>query len=649
MNISDILINCFFPVNNTLGFCLCIFIAAVAVAALLSFTLKTNRILAHLRKANGELEQYNTQTISEKFEDISQTFSVDDSIMKAGWTEYNKTLLKQSLGDGSVRVYSTVDASVYFNEATLLTDINLDGYLSVPGYLTGLGIFGTFFGLTMGLGGIDVSASDVAVLKAGIAGLLSGLGTAFSTSLWGLIGATAFSLIARRRMYVIKNTLSRLQNNINSKFVCITSEHILSKMSQAMEQQVDQLKKFNQEVAFAIGDQLCNALNESIQPTLTELLSAINELNKSGSATIAESLNNSVGDQLGGFAEILREAGNNLRDNSRSTEDMIQKMNEQFVNSTVNVTRMLEEASQKQNNATDTMMANTQQMMASIRDSIQAMQRSMAENSLNIGAELNNGLKETLSSMNGHIASLMSNFESAQNASVSGLTETIETIKTSLVNITDKFEESNVSQRRDLEVLTDNLTKKLMNISDNFADMHENSTRQIENSLVELEEFFGAIKEVSKQASNIAAKLSAVASPLNASASMLEHSITDFKQSQGKIMQQFNGIMYAMQENQSAYNKNITSLNALFTEIKNTISYYNSSLKGTNAELDAVFKTLSDKVREYNIAVGDNLNKYLRAYDEKISAGMSYLGSGIEELSTTIDELGGIVNRLKNR
>ena len=651
MNFAEIIIRALIPFGNTTALVLCGLIALFAISALWNFNKRIHHVLQQLHEANDVLNQYNAQTISEHFEDVNKKFSDDGSIMRTGWPEYDKTLLKSRDGDkeGQVLVCSTVDASMYFNETTLLSNINLDSFLSVPGYLTGFGIFGTFFGLTMGLSGIDLRASDVSVLKSGIAGLLSSLGTAFSTSLWGLIGATGFSMSSRSQIHKVREEISHLQNNINRKFVCKTPEHFLSDISQTMEKQLVQLSKFNEEVAYVVGDTIGEALDKNLQPTLSELLEAIKELNKSGTATIAESLNDSVGVQLGGFAEILREVGNNMRENSRSTEDMIGKMNEQFVSATENVTRMLEDASQKQNYATDKMMASTQQMMSSIRDSITEMQKSMFDNSASIGTELSKGISETLTSLRGHIAALTSNFEATQNASVTGLTETVEAIKTSLVQLTEKFEESHASQRHDIESLTNDLTEKLQRISNNFAGMHENSTRQIENSLVEIEEFSNTIKDVSKQASNLAEKLSSAAIPLSESASVLERSVAGFKQSQESIMSQCKEIMFALQENQAAYHQNISTLNELFVEIKNTVSYYDSSLKGTNVELDAVFKTLSDRVREYDTMVGENLNKYMQAFDDKLSQGIGHLDTGIDDLSDAIDEFGNIVNKLKSR
>lgn len=47
--------------------------------------------------------------------------------------------------------------------------------------------------------------------------------------------------------------------------------------------------------------------------------------------------------------------------------------------------------------------------------------------------------------------------------------------------------------------------------------------------------------------------------------------------------------------------------------------------------------------------VGENLNKYMQAFDDKLSQGIGHLDTGIDDLSDAIDEFGNIVNKLKSR
>ena len=73
----------------------------------------------------------------------------------------------------------------------------------VPGILTGLGIIGTFVGLLMGIGSIGFSSLEAALES--VAALLSGIETAFYTSIAGVILSIIFNIFYR----VLWNTMLR--------------------------------------------------------------------------------------------------------------------------------------------------------------------------------------------------------------------------------------------------------------------------------------------------------------------------------------------------------------------------------------------------------------------------------------------------------
>lgn len=66
---------------------------------------------------------------------------------------------------------------------------------SIPGILTGLGILGTFYGLIKGLGGIRFSSVDVVVESISV--LVTGIDTAFFTSIAGVIFSILFELMIK--------------------------------------------------------------------------------------------------------------------------------------------------------------------------------------------------------------------------------------------------------------------------------------------------------------------------------------------------------------------------------------------------------------------------------------------------------------------
>lgn len=75
----------------------------------------------------------------------------------------------------------------------------------VPGLLTTLGIVGSFYGIVKGLSTLDLSTTETMSLS--IAVLISGMRTAFNTSIVGAVLALIFQLLRRIRINKAERTL----------------------------------------------------------------------------------------------------------------------------------------------------------------------------------------------------------------------------------------------------------------------------------------------------------------------------------------------------------------------------------------------------------------------------------------------------------
>lgn len=83
---------------------------------------------------------------------------------------------------------------------------------TAAGTLVGLGLLGTFLGLTLGIKGFD--SSNTERINESIQGLLAGMGTAFLTSLLGMtfsILFTAADKALRHRLYRGCRLILRIQ------------------------------------------------------------------------------------------------------------------------------------------------------------------------------------------------------------------------------------------------------------------------------------------------------------------------------------------------------------------------------------------------------------------------------------------------------
>ena len=105
---------------------------------------------------------------------------------------------------------SSCDLGEYINE-DLLDRAGMNFFNSgVSGTLTGLGILGTFLGLSMGMGAF--SGDDIFSISDNVGSLLSGMKVAFHTSVYGIFFSLVFSIIYRSLMSDAYETLEEFLN-----------------------------------------------------------------------------------------------------------------------------------------------------------------------------------------------------------------------------------------------------------------------------------------------------------------------------------------------------------------------------------------------------------------------------------------------------
>ncbi len=100
---------------------------------------------------------------------------------------------------------ASCDLGEYINEE-LLDRVGMNYFNSgVSGTLTGLGILGTFLGLSMGLGAF--SGDDIFTISDNVGSLLSGMKVAFHTSVYGILFSLVFNIAYRGIMSDAYETL----------------------------------------------------------------------------------------------------------------------------------------------------------------------------------------------------------------------------------------------------------------------------------------------------------------------------------------------------------------------------------------------------------------------------------------------------------
>lgn len=170
------------------------------------------------------------------------------------------------------------NASEVFNPSSLAHGLVGNRFLlAMPGILTGIGVLGTFVGLQIGIGGLELDSSQIANLDKSIAPIIKGCSTAFATSVWGVVCSLLFTIIEKFLEWAALTRIRQLQSRLDALIPRYTPEESMIELQRAAAETEGILKG----LAVAIGD---------------EMQKAMNRLGSSITEAVETSLGNSAGD-----------------------------------------------------------------------------------------------------------------------------------------------------------------------------------------------------------------------------------------------------------------------------------------------------------------------------------------------------------------
>ena len=121
------------------------------------------------------------------------------------------------------------EAEVYFDLDSVLSEIRINRRLlnAGSGLLVGLGLLGTFLGLTIGV--MDFDSGSTEAIQSSINELLNGMGTAFATSIVGMACSLVFIILEKTCIngFALLG-INGLQRNIESICSIIDKEYFIS-------------------------------------------------------------------------------------------------------------------------------------------------------------------------------------------------------------------------------------------------------------------------------------------------------------------------------------------------------------------------------------------------------------------------------------
>ncbi|MDE6364771.1 MAG: MotA/TolQ/ExbB proton channel family protein [Lachnospiraceae bacterium] len=189
------------------------------------------------------------------------------------------------------------DLEEYINE-DFLDRVGMNFYNSgVPGTLTGMGILGTFLGLSMGLGAF--SGDDIFTISDNVGSLLSGMKVAFHTSVYGIFFSLVFSIIYRSLMSDAYQTLDEFLNVfrqttqpsvMNEDETAATMLVYQAGMANSLRQMLDVMKGNAMEQTAGVGrivDQFTQQMHAALDTDFKKLGNVLKNAGESQAASAA--------------------------------------------------------------------------------------------------------------------------------------------------------------------------------------------------------------------------------------------------------------------------------------------------------------------------------------------------------------------------
>jgi hypothetical protein len=199
----------------------------------------------------------------------------------------------------------------------------------VPGVMTGLGILGTFVGLSLGLQSFNTGTT--AEITGSIEPLMNGIKVAFHTSIYGMVFSLVFNYVYKRRLDDADNAINYFLRNFKKYVLPDTEKEGVNKMMELQKQQT--------EAILGLTDVLTNKLPEGLknflEPQFEHFDDTIDSFSRMATRNQMDQLNRVVdnfvsemNDSLGGAFSNLSKVVNQTMYVQESNEKQLKEMYE---------------------------------------------------------------------------------------------------------------------------------------------------------------------------------------------------------------------------------------------------------------------------------------------------------------------------------
>ncbi|HDL90047.1 MAG TPA: chemotaxis protein [Thermodesulforhabdus norvegica] len=579
------------------------------------------------------------------------------------WKEFDETLVFSP--DGS-RIFNTLDAAHFFNTGSLSKGLSENRLLAaVPGFLTAIGVIGTFVGLTMGLGTLELRQEvGVDALRQGIGNMISGASVAFLTSVWGVSSSVLFNFFEKLMERYVRKEITLLQNRIDYLYPRIGPEQSLVKIADYNRISTETL----QGLAEKIGDRFQEAITQTTDSIRTGLEDSLNKIMAPAIeylvANAHQSSQQALESLLNRFLEGVGEAGNAQRQimeaSSKDVQATIGTLGKQmhtFISSIEEQAQKIRDESRISQETLVSQLQEREKLQEVHQQQLEAKFRSMVDG---LAEKLDKHQRQSEERDQTRAAV----FEKQLQEMVTKSNQVIELIGGQLTSQIEKEKELH-DQR--YQMLTDNVAgfertqTDLIAKVESLISLQENQSKLINKGLSELLEKFRHVAEEntavgkgmvesSKQMQSVSSQLGLMATVIRKVTEKLSKDIgeaaeltANLAEENHMVSQDLRELLEGCQQLTKAMDVVVTKLSGAtesaergFAAVHKHLDEFKKSLTNHVAELDGYIQNL---LKNYAGQVEGQTRERLNIWNEQTNEYISLMTNAVKALNDVVDEL----------
>ena len=589
------------------------------------------------------------------------------------------------------RKRTNMPADYYLNEQSLCVSsgINLRLLDTASGTLVGLGLLGTFLGLTVGIAGFDSSSTDT--IQQSIQSLLNGMATAFITSLVGMFSSLIFTFFFDKpTRNNLDKTIRKITSQLDAKYYIDDVELNAYKNKQSNDSLEEKLKELLNHQTERLDSMLHNALCYNKDGETIPVINLIRELQnesteqtkalKSFSTDLAIELNN-------GFDEML----------SRQLQSKLIPLMESVDRTTKMVIEHIDSMAESVKSPADNMVNS---VVGELKTSIQGVMQEFKSNiSDNTKAELE-GVAKTLGDASSAIMAFPTHMENITRSfyemmdkmrhSVEETTqgsvdanadsikqmqeqlllvsktigESMDSVRTVMSDISSATQQSNSTVISQMETMVNGMAIQMAEttatmgntLSSQLTSMSDNLANHQMDMMALQEDSVGQIKALLSQFTAIVEKLGITNTKIGDTLGQMEQvhgHISDTTSNLRGITAEMNAATSAFHQSQADYTASVLSverttkdsvanMNSMLTKTGEISGEYLEQFGTLKENLGSVFAQIQQGLNEYSQRVRETTSKYIQDYS-------SALTNTVDQINNTVGEIRDIVEMLEEQ